>query len=135
VGAGICTLLINGLVGDFAVPTLGASGAIMGLLLAFGVTYPNQRILMNFLFPIKAKYLVMIYVAIDLFASLGPNTGVATVAHLSGVAVGYVYLKAGRFWHLPDFAGAYQQWKLQRAKRKFQVYLRKQGRGGGRWVN
>lgn len=136
IGAGICIVLVNALVGDRYTPTLGASGAIMGLLLAFGVLYPNQRVLMNFLFPIKAKYLVMIYAAVELWSTFGPNTGVSSIAHLGGMVVGYVYLKASLpSFRLPDVRGAYQQWKLQRAKRKFQVYLRKHGRGGGPWVN
>ena len=136
IGAGVCIVAINALLGQWGVPTLGASGAIMGLLLAFGVLYPNQRVLMSFLFPIKAKYLVMIYAAVELWSTFGPNTGISSIAHLSGMVVGYVYLKAG--WpsvRLPDIRSAYQQWKLQRAKRKFQVYLRKHGRGGGPWVN
>jgi len=136
IGAGLCIVLVNWLVGDRYTPTLGASGAIMGLLLAFGVLYPNQRVLMNFLFPIKAKYLVAIYAAVELWSTFGPNTGISSIAHLSGMVVGYIYLKAG--WpsvRLPDVRGAYQQWKLQRAKRKFQVYLRKRGRDRGPWVN
>jgi membrane associated rhomboid family serine protease len=136
IGAGICIVAVNALVGDRYTPTLGASGAIMGLLLAFGVLYPNQRVLMSFLFPIKAKYLVMIYAAVELWSTFGPNTGVSSIAHLSGMLVGYIYLKAGwHSFHFPDLRGAYQQWKLQRAKRKFQVYLRKHGRDRGPWVN
>jgi len=63
--------------------------------------------------------------------TFGPNTGVSTVAHLGGAAFSYLYLKH-RFpaIRLPDFRGRYRQWKLQRAKKKFQVYMRKHGRGG-----
>jgi len=134
IAAGVCVLLINVLVGDWSTPTVGSSGAIFGLLVAFGVLYPNQTVLMNFLFPIKAKYMVMIYAAIELLLTFGPNTGVSTIAHLGGMAFGYIYLK-GRLprWKMPDLAGAYHQWKLQRAKRKFQVYMKKHGRGP--WVN
>jgi len=134
--AGVCVLIVNLLVHDPFTPTLGASGAIFGVLVAFGVCYPNQTVLMNFLFPIKAKYLVMIYAVIELLLTFGPNTGVSTVAHLGGMAFGYLYLK-GRLPHfaMPDVAGAYRQWKLQRAKKKFQVYMRKQGRRQGPWVN
>ena len=59
-------MVVNAVLGDWNTRTIGASGAIFGLLLAFGVLYPNQTVLMNFLFPIKAKYLVMIYAAIEL---------------------------------------------------------------------
>jgi membrane associated rhomboid family serine protease len=133
VGAGLFDVGLHAVLGDWGTRTIGASGAIMGLLLAFGVMYPNQTVLMNFLFPIKAKYMVAIYAAIELWMSLGPNTGVSSIAHLGGMAVGYVYLK-GRLPHmgLPDVQGAYRQWKMQRAKRKFQVYLRKHGGPGSR---
>ena len=95
---------------------------------------PNQTVLMSFLFPIKAKYLVMIYAAIELLMTFGPNNGVSTIAHLGGMAFGYVYLK-GRLpkVRMPDLGGAYRQWKLARAKKKFQVYMRKHGNGP--WVN
>src|ERR1039458_7281618 len=88
IGAGLCDVALHAILGDWNTRTIGASGAIMGLLLAFGVMYPNQTVLMNFLFPIKAKYLVMIYAAIELWASLGPNSGVSSIAHLGGMAVG-----------------------------------------------
>jgi membrane associated rhomboid family serine protease len=132
--AGVCVLVVNMLVRDMLTPTIGASGAIFGLLLAFGVMYPNQTILMNFLFPIKAKYMVMIYAAIELLMTFGQNNGVSTIAHLGGMAFGWVYLK-GRLPRVktPDLGAAYRQWKLQRAKKKFQTYMRKHG--GGPWVN
>jgi membrane associated rhomboid family serine protease len=127
--AGVCVLIANLLTRD--VPTIGASGAIFGVLVAFAVLYPNQTVLMNFLFPIKAKYMVMIYAAIELLLTIRPGqSGVSTVAHLGGMAFGYVYLK-GRLPRikLPDLGLAYRQWKLQRAKKKFQVYMRKHGNG------
>jgi membrane associated rhomboid family serine protease len=135
IAAGVCDVAINAMLGVWNTHTIGASGAIFGLLLAFGVLYPNQTVLMSFLFPIKAKYMVMIYAGIELLLSIGPNTGVSSVAHLGGMAFGYIYLK-GKLPSLkiPDWRGAYRQWKLQRAKRKFQVYMKKHG-GGGPWVN
>jgi membrane associated rhomboid family serine protease len=132
--AGICVLLVNVLVGDWSTPTIGASGAIFGVLVAFGILFPDTIILMFFLFPMKAKYAVMIYVAVELLATFGPNTGVSTVAHLGGAAFAYVFLKHGLpSLKLPDVGGAYRQWKLQRAKKKFQVYMKKHGNGP--WVN
>ena len=133
IAAGVCVLVANWLTKD--IPTIGASGAIFGVLVAFGVLYPDQTVLMNFLFPIKAKYMVMIYAAIELIMTMAPGqSGISTIAHLGGMAFGYVYLK-GRLpkVKLPDWQGAYKQWKLQRAKKKFQVYMKKHGNGP--WVN
>lgn len=133
IAAGVCVLAADLLTRDSI--TLGASGAIFGVLVAFGVLYPNQTVLMSFLFPIKAKYMVMIYGGIELLMIFRPENGVSTIAHLGGMAFGYVYLK-GRVLpriHIPDFGAAYKQWKLQRAKKKFQVYMRKHGKGP--WVN
>jgi membrane associated rhomboid family serine protease len=140
IAAGVCVVTVNALMGgiNWFIPTLGASGAIFGLLLAFGVMYPNQTVLMSFLFPIKAKYMVMIYAAIELLLTFGPNSGVSTVAHLGGMVFGYFYLKVR--WPsmnvgLADARSAYNQWRIQRAKKKFQVYMRKHGKDGGPWVN
>jgi membrane associated rhomboid family serine protease len=137
IGAGLCDVAVNALLGNWNTSTIGASGAIYGLLLAFGVMYPDTTILFSFLFPIKAKYFVMIYGAIELLAALGTrNTGVSNIAHLGGMAFGFIYLKM----HFPtmdleEVRGWYRRWKMQRAKKKFQVYLRKQGSDRDRWVN
>ena len=137
IGAGVCDVALNALTGNWGTSTIGASGAIYGLLLAFGVCYPDQTVLMGFLFPIKAKYMVMIYAAIELYLSTAVNTGVSNIAHLGGMVVGFLYLKSRLprlKLRLPDWQGAYRQWKLQRAKKKFQVYMRKHG-DRGPWVN
>ena len=130
IAAGVCVLVVNILLGYWGTITLGASGAIFGVLVAFAVMYPDQIVLF-IIFPIKAKYLVMILVAVELWFTLGPNTGVSTIAHLGGAAFGFVYLKRGLPWlPMPDVGGAYRQWKLQRAKRKFQTFMKKRdGRG------
>ncbi|MBZ5623224.1 MAG: rhomboid family intramembrane serine protease [Acidobacteriia bacterium] len=132
--AGICVLAANVIVGQWQIFTIGASGAVMGVMVAFAVLFPEAIILMFFVFPMQARYAVMIFVAMDLLATFGQNTGVSTVAHLGGAAFGYLYLK-GRIpvLNMPDIRGAYRQWKLQRAKKKFQVYMRKHGKGP--WVN
>ncbi len=72
--------------------SLGASGAVMGLFAAFAYLFPNTEMMMLFLpFPIKAKYMVLIMVAIDLFGQFGPsNTGIGHFAHLAGLAMGFI---------------------------------------------
>ena len=135
IGAGLCDVLLHAALGDWGSRTIGASGAIFGLLLAFGVLYPNQTILMDFLFPIKAKYFVMIYAAVELYLCIAnDNNGVSSIAHLGGMVTGFIYLKSRLpAIRLPDVRGAYNRWKLMRAKRKFQGYMRKHRNGP--WVN
>jgi membrane associated rhomboid family serine protease len=80
----------------FYVPAVGASGAVFGILLAFGVLFPNTRLMLLFPpIPIKAKYFVMIYGAIELYMGLQNNPGdnVAHFAHLGGMLFGYILLK------------------------------------------
>ena len=78
--------------------TVGFSGAVYGILLGFGMTYPEERI---FIFPlpvpIKGKWFVCIYAAIELFSALGTTgDGVAHVAHLGGMAIGWVIIRQWR---------------------------------------
>lgn len=80
----------------FFVPAVGASGAVFGILLAFGVLFPNTRLMLLFPpIPIKAKYFVMIYGALELYLGLSNNLSdnVAHFAHLGGMLFGYILLK------------------------------------------
>ena len=141
-GAGVCVVVANYIFGSPYTRTIGASGAIYGLLMAFGMTYPDTTVLFSFLFPIKAKYFVMIIGAMAFLSSLGANNGVSNVAHLGGMLFGYAFLKyealaggrRGGFSLGESLRYRYKQWQLERNRRKFQVYMRKQGRGGP-WVN
>lgn len=95
IGAGVFHLLIS--LGS-PIPVVGASGAIYGLLAAFGLLFPNRilTLLLFFFLPIQimAKYLVMIFVGISLFYGFfGGESGVAHFAHLGGMLVGFLYLK------------------------------------------
>ena len=75
------------------IPTVGASGAVYGILLAFGMMFPNERIYLYFLFPIKAKWFVIGYAAIELLTGvLGTNDGIAHFAHLGGMLVGLILI-------------------------------------------
>ena len=75
--------------------TVGASGAVYGILLAFAMTFPNERLFMiPFPFPIKAKYFVLIFGALELFTGLSNNVGdnVAHFAHLGGMIFGILMI-------------------------------------------
>ena len=78
------------------IPTVGASGAVFGLLLAFGMLFPNTELMLMFIpIPIKAKYFVMGYGAIELFYGVSqiPGDNVAHFAHLGGMVFGFILIK------------------------------------------
>lgn len=78
---------------------IGASGSVFGLLLAFGMMYPNAEIYVYFLLPIKAKWFVVIYGALELlYGVLGSADGVAHFAHLGGMLFGFLLIMAWRHY-------------------------------------
>jgi membrane associated rhomboid family serine protease len=91
IGAGLANLFIAPLFTPMNVPTIGASGAIYGVLVAFGLMFPDRPIYIYFLFPVKAKYLVIFYMAIEVL-SVSSASGIAHVAHLGGGVVGFIYI-------------------------------------------
>jgi membrane associated rhomboid family serine protease len=113
--------------------TVGSAGAVYGILMAYAVMFPDRTILWGFLIPIKSKYFVMIIGAIVFLQSYmatvgGQGGGVAVLGLLGGMAAGYLLLRGrrlrGQIWQ--PVASGYKDWKLRRAKKKFEVYLRKQ---------
>ena len=104
-GAGLTNLFIAPLFSPVA-PTIGASGSVYGILVAFGYLFPDRYIYIYFLLPIKAKYLVIMYMALEVFSLASQsNTGIAHVAHLGGAVVGLVYLIATNKGKLKLFTG------------------------------
>jgi membrane associated rhomboid family serine protease len=79
-------------------PTVGASGAVFGILLAFGVLFPNTQLMLLFPpIPIKAKYFVIGYGAIELYLAITqPGSNVAHAAHLGGMIFGYILIRIWR---------------------------------------
>lgn len=134
VGAALFTILLSLLPFGFAGPmyvstTVGASGAIYGLLLAYGMYYPDRPILLYMLFPIPARYFVMIIGAISFYMSvMGSRSGVAHAAHLGGLVAGYLYLTAGSGGPMAELKYRYLKWKMARARKRFDVHPG--GRGG-----
>jgi membrane associated rhomboid family serine protease len=130
IGAGLLTVLFSLLPFDFArtvygATVIGASGSIYGLLLAYALYFPDRPIYMYFVFAIPAKYFVMILGAIAFYSSLGTTGGVANATHLGGLIVGYIYLKGfvgGRIGVLSELKYRYLKWKINRVRKKFDVY-------------
>ncbi len=100
VGAGLSVFLVALITGDGMLGiTIGASGSVLGLLLAFGMLFPEQIIYLYF-FPVKAKYAVIIFGALSLFFAVsGSLAGISHVGHLGGILFGLLFLK-GRAWWL-----------------------------------
>lgn len=123
-GAAITTLAVGLLPFTFATAvyesvTVGASGALYGLLLAFAKYYPNRPILMMLLFPVPAKYFVIIIGALSFLTG---GRGVAHAAHLGGLIFGFLYLQNGRGGISAEIKYRYLKWKMNRLRRKFDVY-------------
>jgi membrane associated rhomboid family serine protease len=110
--------------------TIGASGAVYAVILAFGMTFPNERLfIIPFPFPIKAKWFVLGYVAIEFFSALASSgDGVAHTAHLGGMLFGYLMI---RYWNRhPDASfdrGRGQQF-FENLKRNFEQRQQQSGR-------
>jgi len=105
-------------------PTIGASGAIFGILIANAILFPDRQIwLIPFPITIAMRPYVAVMGAIEFFSTLGSGgDNVAHVCHLGGMLVGYVYLRRGSF--LYRARNRYTDWKLKRTRRKFEVYMR-----------
>ena len=128
VGAAICTILVGLLpfaptAITYTAVTIGASGALYGLLVAYALYFPDRPILMFLLFPVPAKFFVIIIGAISFLSATGAGSpAVAHVAHLGGIIFGYLYLRGGRGGLTAEIKYRYLKWKMNRLRRKFDVY-------------
>ena len=139
VGAAITTVALSytHVLGSPFIPTVGASGGVFAILIAFGMVFgENEIMLIPFPFLIKAKYFVAILIVVTLALAMAGGGNVAYVAHLGGLFFGYLYVKRGprkavnlglaeRYYALNN---SYYRWKRRRAARKFEVYMRKHDR-------
>ncbi len=124
-GSGLLAALFYLALGNPDAHVIGASGAIFGVITGYGILFPNSTIYWNFFLPIKAKWLVVIYGAMELFATLqyagGGRGGIANIAHLSGIVIAYFYLRG-----IGDFRKLWFRFKFERAdrerKKRFKVY-------------
>ena len=140
VGAAITTVVLScaHILGDPLRPTIGASGGVFAILIAFGVLFADQEImLIPFPFLIKAKYFVGILIVIELAFAMSGGGNVAYVAHLGGLLFGWLYVRRGpkpalvnagfseRYYEMRN---SYYRWKRRRAAKKFEVYMREHDR-------
>lgn len=112
---------------SYAGVTVGASGAFYGIAYAWARTFPHRTVLMMLVFPVQAKWFVLILIAMDfaIAASSRLTSGVSHVAHFAGLAAGYLYLNGG-IGRGPGGLGAeikyrYLRWKMNRLRKKFDV--------------
>ncbi len=101
--------------------TIGASGAVYGILLAYGLMFPNRMLLLYFIIPVKAKYFVAGLGILTFISALqAPGGPIAHLAHLGGMLFGLIYLKG--WLSLAAWRRHYHDWRMRRLRRKFQVY-------------
>jgi len=140
VGAALTTVALSysHLLGDPAKSTIGASGGVFAILMAFGMLFgDNEIMLIPFPFTMKAKYFIGILIVVTLALAMMGGGQVAYVAHLGGLLFGYLYTRRGpkaamvnvgfseRYYGLRN---SYYRWKRRRAAKKFEVYMSKHDR-------
>ena len=147
IGAGVIDLGVRVLLvstklaspGLLGVPTIGASGAIYGVLLACAIIMPQRQVWM---FPlpvaISMRLFVIVMGGLEFFLTIGDTgDGVSHICHLGGMLVGYIYLRRGSY--LYNYRNFFTDWKRRRLRKKFEVYVRdhneKPPSNPDNWVN
>ena len=97
VGSGLIWILFQSFSSSSAY-LIGASGAVYGILTAYGLMFPNRIVYIYFLFPVKVKWFVIILGAVAFFSSLGSHSNISHLTHLSGMIIGFTYLRFNRQW-------------------------------------
>ncbi|PYV16111.1 MAG: DUF1751 domain-containing protein [Acidobacteria bacterium] len=133
VGAGVLDVLLRP---SSLAPVIGCSGAIYGILLAYGVLFPNRPIYLWMIIPIKAKWFVALMGGIELLSELsGSAPGISHLAHLGGILIGFIYLRGRGLTYRAELR--YHDWRRSKLKRQFDSYMRRQEKkdDSGRWIN
>lgn len=134
IGAGLCIALMNYYIFDsygYSPITIGASGAIYALLLAYGMIWPEREVLLYFLFPIKMKYLLLIFGGIEFFGTLASASGaggnISHIGHVGGLITGFILLKS-KFWYkrvsLNPFDSLFRNYRLARHKKRIEERIK-----------
>ncbi len=118
VGSGLVWLLFN--LSHSNMILIGASGAIYGILLAYGMMFPNRTVLLYFVVPVKVKWFVLFIGVLAFYSSLGAHSNISHLTHLSGMIIGYFYLRSNGKWKHTTFSlrklffGLKHQWDEKR---------------------
>ena len=127
VGAGLATVVVSLLPFDatrsiYGATTIGASGAIYGLLLAWALLFPTRQILFMFIFPLPARVAALLMGAMSFMAAVsGQNGSVAEATHLAGFVIGWIYLRGPASLKL-ELQYRLAKWRMDRARRRFNVH-------------
>jgi len=126
VGAGVCVTLIAALPFPatrlaYDIPTVGASGAVFGVMLAYALIYPNRPVLFMMMFPMPSRIFVLLMGALQFIYLLRGSPAVSAVAHLGGLVIGWLYLKGPRNMRL-DLQYRMTKWRMERMRRRFNVH-------------
>jgi len=114
IGAGLVTLLFNW---NTDITLVGASGAVFGVLLAFGIRAPDRPVLFMFILPMKAIHMVLIFAGLEVFYLWSlPGDGISHLAHVSGLVFGYFYLRKYR-----SISRLVDEVRWRRARKKFHI--------------
>lgn len=92
VAAGLLHMFVSPLFGSVPAPTIGASGAVYGVLIAFALFFPDRLIFLYFLIPVKAKYLITFLIVFEFLAVDSAQSSIAHLAHLGGAIAGFLYI-------------------------------------------
>jgi membrane associated rhomboid family serine protease len=110
--------------------TIGASGAILGLLVAYGFIFP-ERIIILYIFPIKVKWFVIGTAVVTVISSINGGGGTDYRVHLGGMLAALFYMKGGRLFS--DARGQYNRWQRNRLRRRFDVYYNERHPDEEKW--
>jgi len=118
IGAGVLSVLFQ----PFSViPIIGASGAIYGILMAYGMLYPERLVYIYFLFPVKVKYFVAFLGVVAFLSALNsPGGTIAHMAHLGGMVFAFLYLKG--WLSLSRVRQDYYRWRIRQMRKRFEVH-------------
>lgn len=133
VGAGLLNVILEP---SAISTTIGNSGAVYGILLAYGLLFPDRPIFLWLVVPVKAKWFVLVIGLMAFMGSLeAPGSGISHIAHLGGMLFGLIYLRGGGLSSRLQLR--YHEWRRARLRRRFELYMSEQEKKdeAGRWIH